>query len=209
VARVTSASGLRRHRWSVGAIIVVVVGAFAVTVAIGIVRGAASGAETVLPDGGVTAPPAVAEPSNGPVEAVVYVHVAGAVNAPGLYALPAGARVVDAVASAGGFTGDADRSVVNLARPVTDGEQIVVPRVGEAAPAIPDVPGGTGDAGVIDLNSADGAALEELPGIGPALAERILAWREEHGRFASVEDLLAVPGIGEKLLEGVRDRVRV
>lgn len=185
--------------------VVLVLAAFAVTVAIGILRGAPGGAETV---------PLTSDPSRTPsapatgTSGVAYVHVAGAVRAPGLYALPSGARAVDAIAAAGGFASDAERAAVNLARPVVDGEQILVPVVG-AAP-LPPAPGaGPARDGVVDLNTADAVALEELPGIGPALAERILAWREENGRFASVEDLLAVPGIGEKLLEGLREQVRV
>lgn len=138
-------------------------------------------------------------------EVELYVHVLGAVERPGLYVLHPGARVVDALAAAGGTVDGADLAAVNLARPVEDGEQVVVPVAGAAAgpSAVPS------DGGAVDLNSADQAALEALPGIGPALAERILAWREENGRFRSVDDLLAVPGIGEKLLEGLRDGVRV
>lgn len=194
--------------------VVLVLAAFAVTVVVGLLRGAAGDtAELPLdtqPPPGTAAPPATtASPPEGDV-ARVYVHVAGAVHAPGLYALPADARAVDAVAAAGGFTAEADRSVVNLARTVSDGEQIIVPVVGAAAaPGASQGAGASSQDAVIDLNTADAAALEELPGIGPALAERILTWREENGRFASVEDLLAVPGIGEKLLEGLRDSVRV
>jgi competence protein ComEA len=204
VARVASTSeGTHaRRRIGAGAIVVLVLGAFALTVGIGILRGSPGSAETV------TAAPS---PSRGTAPpAVVYVHVAGAVAVPGLYALPPDARAVDALAAAGGFASDADRGAVNLARTVTDGEQIVVPVVGAVPPppAGGNAAGPAGD-GVVDLNSADAAALEELPGIGPALAERILAWREENGRFASIEDLLAVPGIGEKLLAGMRDQVRV
>ena len=91
-------------------------------------------------------------------------------------------------------------------RDSSDGEQIIVPVVGAAAA---DTGGSTPGDDRVDLNTADQAALETLPRIGPALAERIIAWREENGRFASVDDLLAVPGIGEKLLAGIRDGVRV
>ncbi len=136
----------------------------------------------------------------------LYVHVLGAVEQPGLYVLDLDARLVDAVAAAGGTTDQADLAGVNLARAVTDGEQIVVPVIGTAA----DVPGAAAPADDrIDLNTADQTALETLPRIGPAIAERIIAWREENGRFQSVDDLLAVPGIGEKLLAGIRDGVRV
>jgi competence protein ComEA len=182
---------------------VLVLTAFAITVAIGLARASPQSAEIVEEQ-------ASAAPSAKVDATRVYVHVAGAVGAPGLYALEPGARVVDAVAAAAGFAPDADPSAVNLARTVSDGEQIVVPKVGEVAPT-----GGAGGApeadegGPIDLNSADADLLDTLPGIGPALAERILAWRDENGRFASVDDLLAVPGIGEKLIAGLRERVRV
>jgi competence protein ComEA len=135
----------------------------------------------------------------------IYVHILGQVTNPGLYALRDGDRGVDIVAAAGGFTADADPAGINLARFLSDGEQIYVPAVGEAPVA---AAGGAGD-GRVDLNTADAAALDTLPRIGPALAERILAWREKNGRFASVEDLLDVPGIGDAILEGLRDLVSV
>lgn len=145
----------------------------------------------------------------------LYVHVLGEVASPGLYILEPDARLVDALAAAGGTLDAADLKAINLARPLSDGEQIIVPEVGAQPPA--GGPGGTGGAGgtggtadiKIDLNSADQSALETLPRIGPALAQRILDWREENGRFRSVDDLLAVPGIGDKLLAGLRDKVRV
>lgn len=174
-------------------------------VGVGILRGQSAPVDTVsLADTGNGAGASSGPASTGEL----YVHVLGAVEKPGLYVLDLDARVVDAVAAAGGTTSDADLSAVNLARVVEDGEQIVVPAVG----AMTDAPGGAaappGDER-IDLNTADQTALETLPRIGPALAERIVAWREENGRFASIDDLLAVPGIGEKLLSGLRDGVRV
>ncbi|AZS40302.1 ComE operon protein 1 [Microbacterium oxydans] len=178
-------------------------------VGVGILRGQSAPVETVsLTDTGTdTGAGAGASPGLSST-GELYVHVLGSVERPGLYVLDLDARVVDAVAAAGGTTTDADLSAVNLARVVEDGEQIVVPATG----AMTDAPDGAaappGDAR-IDLNTADQAALETLPRIGPALAERIVAWREENGRFASIDDLLAVPGIGEKLLEGLRDGVRV
>lgn len=132
---------------------------------------------------------------------VIYVHILGQVAHPGLYALRDGDRGVDIVAAAGGFTETADPAGINLARFLTDGEQIVVPAVGEVVAS-------TGEGGgLVNLNTADAAALDTLPRIGPALAERILAWREKNGPFASVEDLLDVPGIGDAILEGLRDLV--
>lgn len=180
-----------------------VVLALAVTVAIGILRGSTAPTEDVA----VASDAATAESiSSGDV----YVHVAGAVAVPGLYRLFAGARIVDAVAASGGFVEGADRAAVNLARPVADGEQVVVPLIGEADAA---AAGGeshesSGD-GRVNLNTADAAALDTLPRIGPALAQRIIDWRDENGRFTSVEDLLAVPGIGDKMLEALRDLVSV
>lgn len=141
-----------------------------------------------------------------PIAAEIYVHILGQVVRPGLYALPDGARAVDAVAAAGGFTPTADAAGVNLARFVSDGEQIVVPAIGVATTGT--APGIAGD-GRVNLNTADAAALDTLPGVGPATAQKILAWREQHGRFESVEDLLDVGGIGEAKLEAIRDLVTV
>lgn len=184
-----------RRRLGVGAAVVVVFVAAGMSVFLGVVRSASTPVEEIP----------YAESSAQP--AAVYVHVFGAVAKPGLYRLADGARVVDVVAAAGGLQSDADTGAVNLARRLADGEQLYVPAVGET---IVDSPGTSpaGD-GRVNLNTADAAALETLPRIGPALAERILAWRDENGRFTSVEDLLAVPGIGEKMLEGLRDVVTV
>ncbi|KZE41662.1 helix-hairpin-helix domain-containing protein [Microbacterium sp. T32] len=192
-----------RRRLGVGAVIVLVLLAFAITVGIGIFRGA-TGAETV------TAEPTPSGNVSAATGAGVYVHVAGAVRAAGLYRLEVGDRVADAIARAGGFADDAARDGVNLARTVTDGEQIVVPVAG--ATPVPAAPGGTaagGATGPLDLNTATREQLDALPRIGPALADRILAWREQNGRFTSVDDLGSVPGIGDKMLASLRDLVRV
>lgn len=181
--------------------LVLVLAGLSLTVIVGILRGSGAGAEVIS----ASSPPPSADSSIA--AGTLYVHVAGAVRAPGLYALPQGARVVDAVAAAGGLADGADAAAVNLARAVSDGEQILVPILGQAPPPHAD-PGGVG-IGPVDLNTADLDALDALPRIGPALAERIIAWREQNGRFTSVEDLLAVPGIGEKMLAGLRDLVRV
>lgn len=139
----------------------------------------------------------------------IYVHLLGQVARPGLYVLRDGDRAVDAVAAAGGFTGSADRSQLNLARTVVDGEQIVVPAVGEVpAPGVA-AADSTQSGGKVNLNTADEAALETLPRVGPALAGRILDWRKANGRFTSVEDLLSVTGIGEKTFEGLKPLVTV
>ncbi|MBN9607295.1 MAG: ComEA family DNA-binding protein [Actinomycetales bacterium] len=139
----------------------------------------------------------------------VYVHLLGEVARPGLYELDEGSRAVDLIAAAGGFTEQADQSSVNLARFLVDGEQVVVPALG-AAPAVGAGAGGAGGvAGKVNLNTADQAALETLPRIGPALAQRILDWRAANGRFTAIEDLLSVTGIGEKTFDGLRDKVTV
>ncbi|WP_173923895.1 ComEA family DNA-binding protein [Agromyces sp. Marseille-P2726] len=137
----------------------------------------------------------------------LLVHVLGAVAEPGLVELAAGARVVDAVAAAGGFTAEADPAGVNLARPVVDGEQLVVLALGEAPPPAPDgTAAGAGD-GLVHLNTADVAALDTLPRIGPALAQRIIDWREANGPFTSVDQLLDVAGIGDAVFSGLADKV--
>ena len=132
----------------------------------------------------------------------LYVHVVGEVKSPGMYQLPIGARLVDAVFAAGGLTEEADNSSVNLARELTDGEQIIVFSTSQEGQAA-----GTTASGLVSLNRAGDKELEELPGIGPALAGRIIAWREANGGFKSVQDLLKVSGIGENLLAGVIDLV--
>jgi len=189
----------------VGAAVVLIVAALAVSIVIGMLRTSA-------------APPVEEIPVVPSVDASIelYVHVSGAVRRPGLYRMKSGARVVDAVAAAGGFTRKADSAGVNLARPVTDGEQLHIAAEGDAAesPSAGRDGAGGGSAGapshgLVNLNTADSGALETLPRIGPALASRIIAWREQNGRFTSVDDLLAVPGIGAKLLEGLRDAVTV
>jgi len=132
----------------------------------------------------------------------LYVHVVGEVSSPGMYQLPIGARLVDAVFAAGGLTEDADNASVNLARELTDGEQIVVFSISQEGEAA-----GTTASGLVSLNRASDKELEDLPGIGPALSSRIIAWREANGGFKSVQDLLKVSGIGESLLAGVIDLV--
>lgn len=128
------------------------------------------------------------------------VHAAGAVVRPGLVVVPPGARVADVIAAAGGAAPDADLGGVNLAEPVADAGRVVVPRLGDPDTA-------STDGGPIRLNQADAAALETLPGIGPVLAARIVEHREAVGSFETVEDLLDVSGIGERLLAGLADLV--
>jgi competence protein ComEA len=140
---------------------------------------------------------------------VVVVAVSGHVRQPGLVRLPAGARVADAVEAAGGALPGTDLGLLNLARRVTDGELILVgitPQPGSVA----DPGGGAGGAaGTVNLNTATSAQLQTLPGVGPVLADRIIAYRAEHGPFASVADLRKVTGIGDARYNELKDRVSV
>ncbi len=135
---------------------------------------------------------------------IILVHVLGAVEHPGLYELHEGDRAVDAVAAAGGFTETADQAALNLARFVVDAEQLYVPVLGEVA-----VPGSPQADGKVNINTAAAADLESLPRVGPAMAARIIDWREANGRFTSIDDLLNVTGIGDKTFEGLKDLVTV
>ncbi len=167
--------------------------------------------EVELPRAGGPADPATTTTTAAP-EAVA--HAAGAVQVPGVYRVPPGGRVGDLLALAGGAAPDADLNRLNLAAPVTDGSQVYVPRVGEVPPTPVAPPGGEAGAsgqaaGPLDINTATQAELEELPGVGPATAEAILAERDRRGRFETVDDLLDVRGIGEAKLAQVRDLVRV
>ncbi|MGI8949835.1 MAG: helix-hairpin-helix domain-containing protein [Ornithinimicrobium sp.] len=153
----------------------------------------------------------------------IVLHVIGAVRDPGIVSLAPGSRVHDAVEGAGGLSERADLSRLNLARPAVDGERLWVPVPGEepppelpapplpvptsAAPGAGSSDGAAGDDTVVDLNTADQTELETLPGVGPVTAERILAWREEHSAFSTVEELLEVSGIGERTLEQLRPHV--
>ncbi len=144
-------------------------------------------------------------PSGEPPESDVVVHVTGAVTGPGVYTLPPGSRVDEAIVAAGGFMPDADESLLNRAEVLRDGQQVYVPIVGEEPRAEYSAEGE--GAGLININTASAARLEDLPGIGPALAQRIVAHREANGPFASAEGLTAVSGIGARKLEGMIDMV--
>ena len=147
--------------------------------------------------------------SEGPPQtaAAVDVHVAGWVVSPGVVSIPEGSIVADAVAAAGGMRTGAAAETLNLAAPVADGDQIVVPGPGDGTSSGgPGSPGAGG--GLISLNTATVDELQELPGVGPVLAERIVSHRDAVGRFETVEDLLDVSGIGEAKLAALRDLVR-
>lgn len=186
-----------------GAVALVVVAAMAALLATGVVlRGRPQEvAVPVLEDAGVKLP-GVSAPSEPAGEVVV--SVGGKVRRPGLVRLPAGSRVDDAIRAAGGPSSGADVGLVNLARRLVDGEQVLVgvdPPPG-AAPA-----GVAG--GLLDLNGATASDLDALPGIGPVLAQRIVDWRTRNGRFASVDQLREVPGIGEAKYQDLREKVTV
>jgi competence protein ComEA len=156
-------------------------------------------------------PPAGASATTA-VPGPVVVYVAGAVARPGVYPVGGGARVADAVGAAGGTTPDADLDPLNLAARLSDGDRVFVPRKGQAPPPVLG-PGPTGDgstpSGPVNLNTATAEQLEALSGVGPATAHAIITWRQQHGRFRSVQDLLQVRGIGPAKLEALRDQVTV
>ena len=136
------------------------------------------------------------------LEQFLYVHIVGEVSSPGMYQLPLGARLVDAVFAAGGLTDEADNSSVNLARELSDGEQVVVYKIGDVAET-----GGSTASGLVSINRATAEQLEELPGIGPALSARIIAYRDANGGFKTKEDLLNVSGIGDSIYSGFVDLI--
>jgi competence protein ComEA len=153
--------------------------------------------------------------ASAPASTILVVHVVGEVRRPGLYRLRDGARIADAVHRAGGALRDADLAAVNLAAPLVDGVQVAVPARADASPGplVPSV--GTAQAGrvgvptgpLVSLSSATVEQLDELPGVGPITAQKIVDYRTEHGPFASVDDLDAVPGIGPTRIEQLRDLV--
>lgn len=176
----------------------------------------------ILPMAGTVPIPVPAPPtSSAPEPAVIVVDVAGAVLRPGVHELPAFSRVADAIDAAGGFTADADRVRLNLAEPLTDGARVWVPEVGESTgpdlvPVITGSSGGSPPGGSrgnesepVDINNADAASLEALPGIGPSLAAAIVEHRQRNGPFASVDELIEVSGIGRVKLEQIRPAATV
>ena len=155
-----------------------------------------------------TAPAPAASVGASPTATEVYVHVAGAVRRPGLYALPSGGRVADAIEVAGGATQRADLDLLNLAAPLADGMKIEVP-TRSATPATAPAPAVPTSAAppAVSLNSADVQELETIPGVGPVTASAIVAHRDEAGPFTSIEQLMDVSGIGPATLESIRPYV--
>ena len=155
---------------------------------------------------------AEAELSEMPVETepeMIFVDVCGAVMNPGVYELDGSSRIFQAIEAAGGFLPEAAASAVNQAQPVSDGQQIYVPTLPAAIQ--PADPGSeTTDAnGVVNINTADAAALKSLSGIGDAKAQAILTYREEHGSFSSIEEIMQVPGIKESTFSAIKDKIAV
>lgn len=235
-----------RWRVGVGASIVLLVAALAVAIVISAISqqsnrstvrldsavsgtdgGAGNGMDDGAPAGTGTSPTGSAGGAGGAVGgsggAIIFVHVLGSVANPGLYELSDGSRVVDVIAAAGGLAENADQGGVNLARVVSDGEQLYVPAVGEVI-AGGGAAGASGGAGAgsregnsgsaatgakVNLNLASSAELQTLPRIGEAMAQRIIDYREANGRFSSIDDLRSITGIGEKTFEALKELVTV
>lgn len=168
--------------------------------------------------GGTTASPSAGGQSTPGSGQLVPVYITGEVHTPGLYQLADTSLVADAITAAGGLTEQADPACQNLARTITAGEHIHITAPGQAPPASagsagnPDGgsnPSSTGAGGLVNINTADATQLQTLPGVGPALAARIMEHREKNGPFASVADLDDVPGIGPAMMAKLRDRVSV
>jgi competence protein ComEA len=147
-----------------------------------------------------------------PTDTPIVVQIAGAVPRPGVYALPKGARVQDAISAAGGFLAEADKTGINLARLLDDGEKLEIPYVEGASIVIP-TPGvevvDSSSTELININTASQAELETLPGIGPTTAQKIIAYREENGPFQTTEDIINVSGIGPGTYERIKDLITV
>lgn len=166
------------------------------------------GTSVVAPDAATAMPTSLA-PTADVSTIEVVVHVAGSVSTPGVYTLSGGSRVVDAVAAAGGALPRARVDALNLAAALRDGEQIYVPAIGEVVSAPAGATASTGSSFPLDLNAATIEQLDQLPGVGPATANAIIARRTEIGRFVSVDDLLEVPGLGPAKVAAIRGLVTV
>jgi competence protein ComEA len=173
-------------------------------------RGSGAGAPVSTGIPPLTAPTGTSAASSPSVPSltVLVVDVAGAVRRPGLYRLPSGSRIADAVARAGGMSRRAAAASVNLAAPLADGEQVLVPALAAGTAGTGTAVGGKASPSApVDLNSATAEQLDGLPGIGPVTAQKIVDYRTEHGPFTSVDDLDAIPGIGPARIENLRGLV--
>jgi len=226
----------QRARWRIAIGASMVVGGAAVGIAILASSISTLGSAARMPDDlkgssspsspGVSAPSSVgATGSSESSEDDVFVHVVGAVRTPGLYAVDADARVIDAVMAAGGLATTADPCAINLAQTLTDGQQIVVPATLDGSPGddtlctgasavaggSPSAPGGLPGSGtataLVSLSAGTVTDFDTLPGIGPALAQRIVDWRDASGGFTSIEQLSEVSGIGDSVMAKIRDLV--
>jgi competence protein ComEA len=155
-----------------------------------------------------------ASPSTSERPTRLVVHVLGEVRHPGLVRLPENSRVQDAIDAADGLTGRADPAELNLAQPLADGQQLVIGTTSDPTGEVRDGQESSGGGGnsataTLDLNRANQAQLEELPGIGPVTAQAILTWRQQHGRFSRIEELQEVDGIGPKTYAQISPHVRV
>lgn len=216
-ARLTLRSVSRRTRTSIGAAIVL--GLLVVSVGVLFTFANGGGATEVVGAPGTAAgagssPAITSGASASAANSEIFVHVSGAVRAPGLYRLGPGSRVVDAVTAAGGFEEGADRDQANLARLLVDGEQLHVPREGEQVPAGAEPAGSANggsaivaSGGPVSLNRAGAAELQSLPQVGPATAQSIIDWRTQNGPFTSVEQLMSISGIGQKTYDRLKDLV--
>lgn len=194
--RLEELAGRRRETGLVAGLVVVITAA-------SLVAWGRSAPTTVAPPSSAAGPTASALPEAAPAPAI-HVHVAGAVVAPGLYVLPEGARVSDAVAAAGGPRRRALLDLLNLAQLLTDGMKVDVPRRGEGTDATGAVAssGEASDASpLVSINSADQQTLEAIPGLGPVKAGAIVRYREEVGRFSALEQVMEVSGIGPATFE--------
>jgi competence protein ComEA len=144
-----------------------------------------------------------------PTSAPIRIHVAGAVDRPGVYELPPSSIVQEAIDAAGGPTSDADPDCINLAQELQDHQQVYVPHQGEANPPPPISGGESGGGGLVNINTATATELETLPRIGPATAQKVIAYREDNGPFETIEDIKNVPTIGEATFEGLKDLIAV
>ncbi len=181
---------------------------------------AESSLDMTLSENDITGDAAVSAETEMPDSAEICVYICGAVNAPGVYRLPAGSRVYEAVAMAGGLRADADAVYVNQASPLSDGEQITVYTIEEAAAFGTAAPvtagGGAGSAGnsaeaagKVNINTAGAAELETLNGIGASRAQDIISYREANGSFQTIEDIMKVSGIKQSLFDRMKDRITV